>query len=352
MLQVPMDLDEPRGTEPAELAKLLNDIRGVFDRFMVVSDEAKDMLALWVAHTYVFREFDVTPYLAIMSPTKRSGKTNLLTILEYLCDDAHTIVHTSTPALYEQADMQSTLLFDEQDMNKLTKIQQGVLHSGYKAGGSVTIMRNRKPRRINTYCPKAFASIGRPLSSTMLDRSIQVHIVRKRPQDQVERLRTPTLMQLAEDLEDRLTNYRAEFLMPEHDPQLPDALNDREYELWLPLFVIAEQAGAEWAKRCHAACLALTEINRNEETDETVLLLADIRTAFGGKNKLFSEDLLTHLRNLDESQYSGPATQSKKALAGALQPFGITPTQIRIGSRTKRGYTRQQFDDAFERFLP
>ena len=305
------DHDEPQGIEPEELTKLLDDVRDLIARYIVVDDEAIDMLALWVAHTYVFHEFDVTPYLAITSPTKRSGKTNLLTILEAICADAFTVVHTSTAALYRQIEAkQPTLLFDEMDMAKLTKAQQGILHSGYKKGATVTVANGRGGvRRLKVYCPKAFASIGRPLSSTMIDRSIQVFMARKRPQDVVERMSTRKLNALAEELEliDRLTNYRAEFVIPEVDPEMPDELNDREFELWLPLFVIAEQAGEEWARRCWSACLKLTEINRQEEVDETVLLLRDIQTAFGGKTKLFSEDLLSLLQGLDDPQYDGLA---------------------------------------------
>jgi hypothetical protein len=60
--------EEPRGVDAADLAGLLDDVRAVLRRFIVLTDEQLDTLSLWVAHTYVFREFDVTPYLAVMSP--------------------------------------------------------------------------------------------------------------------------------------------------------------------------------------------------------------------------------------------------------------------------------------------
>jgi hypothetical protein len=90
-------------------------------------------------------------------------------------------------------------------------------------------------------------------------------------------------------------------------------------ELWLPLFTIATQA-AGWDTRCWNAAVQLTTACRQEESDDSVLLLADIRTAFGGRNKLFGEELLKLVRNLEDLQYAGRATQSAKALANALAP--------------------------------
>jgi hypothetical protein len=55
--------------------------------------------------------------------------------------------------------------------------------------------------------------------------------------------------------------------------------------------------------------------------------------------------------NLEEPQYDGPATGSKKALATVLAPFQIQPKEIRIGTKTKRGYRRSDFADAFRRYL-
>ena len=127
-------------------------------------------------------------------------------------------------------------------------------------------------------------------------------------------------------------------------------MNDRERELWLPLFTIAIQA-AGWDTRCWNAAVQLTAGSRQEEPDDSVLLLADIRTAFGARNKLFSEELLKLVRNLEDLQYAGRATQSAKALANALAPHRIFPRQLRIGQETKKGYLRADFADAFTRYL-
>jgi hypothetical protein len=344
--------DTPQGVAADDLAGLLDDIRDVLQRFIVLRDEQLDTLPLWVAHTYIYREFDVTPYLAIMSPTMRSGKTNLLTVLEKVCYEPLVIVHMSTAALYQTIDqLKPTLLFDELDMQKMSKVYRGILNSGYKRGGSVSISEGRRPRRLNVYCPKAFASIGRALSATLSDRSIEIHMRRKTRDEKVDDFSIRELTRATEGLEDRLNNFRADFILSDANPAMPESLNSRERELWLPLFHIAAQAGDDWATRAQKACEVLTTETHREEVDDSVLLLADIRAAFGGQNRMFSEDLLKRLRNLEERQYDGPATESLKGLANTLAPFRIRPRQTRIGTDSKKGYHRVDFGDAFRRYL-
>jgi hypothetical protein len=344
--------DGTEGVDSAELAQLLSDVRDVLGRFIVMKDEQLDTVALWTAHTYVFREFFVTPYLAVMSPTKQSGKTNLLTILEALCYEPLVIVHSSTAALYNSIDqLRPTMLFDEQDMAKLSKTYQGILHSGYKQGAHVIVQQRGKPTRLNVYCPKVFASIGRVLSSTLMDRVIQIHMVRKTKADTVEELDLESLARATEGLPDRLANFRADFLRASDGPEMPETLTSRERELWRPLFHIASQADG-WSSRVWDACVQLSGEAHNEEVDPSVLMLADIRTAFAANKRLFSTELVKRMVNLDDPQYEGPATQSQKHLANALAPYRIRPHQIRMGRETKKGYDLTDFAEAFRIYLP
>jgi hypothetical protein len=241
----------------------------------------------------------------------RSGKTNLLTVLEKLVHEPLIVVHMSTAALYRSIDqLTPTLLFDELDMQKMSKVYQGILNAGYKTGAHVMMSENGKPKRLSIYNPKAFASIGRALSRTLSDRSIEIHMRRKRRDEAVEEFSIRELMRATDGYEDRLANFRADFIAPDVNPEMPEVLNHRERELWLPLFSIAAQAGDGWATRAWNAAVALTTESRSEEVDDSLLLLADVRTAFAGLNKLFSEELLNRIRNLEDAQYDGAAIQS------------------------------------------
>src|SRR5262245_27526888 len=65
-------------------AALLTSIAGQIQRFVVVINEQAHALALWVVHTHAIKAAEYTPYLAITSAAKRSGKTTLLEVLALL----------------------------------------------------------------------------------------------------------------------------------------------------------------------------------------------------------------------------------------------------------------------------
>jgi chloramphenicol 3-O-phosphotransferase len=66
-------------------AELLDDIVKFMRRFIVATDEQLTAAALWIVHTHAFAAAEMTPYLYITSPEKRSGKTRLLKLLQLLC---------------------------------------------------------------------------------------------------------------------------------------------------------------------------------------------------------------------------------------------------------------------------
>ena len=67
-------------------------LAAVLDRIVVFvawylwtqSDHQLSAIALWVVHTFLIDEFDVTPYLEISAPEKRCGKTRLLELLDQI----------------------------------------------------------------------------------------------------------------------------------------------------------------------------------------------------------------------------------------------------------------------------
>ena len=72
------------GHPGSDLAAVLDQIVEFVRRFVVLSDVQADAIALWVAHTHAVDAADATPYIAITSAEKRSGKTRLLEVLELL----------------------------------------------------------------------------------------------------------------------------------------------------------------------------------------------------------------------------------------------------------------------------
>jgi hypothetical protein len=111
-----------RGTGPtkvpavADLSELLDELAGFVRRFVVMSGAQADAIALWVVHTHTFDAAEATPYLAITSAEKRSGKTRLLEALELLVARPWLTGRASAAVLPRKVDAERpTLLLDESD---------------------------------------------------------------------------------------------------------------------------------------------------------------------------------------------------------------------------------------------
>jgi Protein of unknown function (DUF3631) len=231
---------------------LLDDLRAFVRRFVVLTEAQADAITLWIAHTHVFDVFGITPYLAVTSAEKRSGKTRLLEVLELLIREALPTANISDAALFRVIDKrQPTLLVDEVDAlfsNKSPREElRGILNAGYRRGAVVHRMggsNNTSLHTFSVYCPKAFAGIGNCLPDTIADRSIPISLKRRTRAESVERFRLRDVEGEGHALRDRLTDW----LEPQRDhlhasrPTLPDELDDRAQDVWEPLLAIADLA--------------------------------------------------------------------------------------------------------------
>ena len=117
---VPIDISshvQSPTSEVAALAQTLDDTVEYLERFIKFPMvEQAYVVALWVAHTYVFKAWEYTPYLHILSPEKNCGKTNLLKLLQYVCANPLKFESSSTSAFFHKVDeLHPTLLWDECD---------------------------------------------------------------------------------------------------------------------------------------------------------------------------------------------------------------------------------------------
>jgi putative DNA primase/helicase len=144
-------------------------------------------------------------------------------------------------------------------------------------------------------------------------------------------------------------------------PDLPEALTDRQQDIWEPLLSVADLAGDEWSRR---ARLGAVEIyGEDKELSEGALLLAHIRAALDGHDQITTKDLLEYLVKQDDAQWAiwwgkaltegntrGPAAR----LAKLLKPYGIRSKDIWLEEEKKstKGFEPSQFEDAWARYLP
>lgn len=351
--------------DPVGGAELLSAISNTIRRHVVLAPPTADALALWVAHTWVYELFQHTPRLSISSPERRCGKSTLLDVLRMLVCNPLKADSITASAVFRvvEATPRLTLLIDETDsFLRENEELRGVLNSGFERSGEVIRVAERggefQPVRFNTFAPVALAGIG-ALPSTLEDRSIPVALERKTATETVVRLRTPGAREALGDIARQLARWSEDRgpNLPD-DPPIPDALNDREGDICVPLLSIADDASGEWPARARNALLTLFGRRRAIEgnAEAGALLLADIKVLFDGLSvkQLASAKIVKELGNMEERPWAEwrqgrPMTASQ--LAKALAPFGIRPSTIRIRNDTAKGYSRQAFEESWVRYL-
>ena len=189
--------------ESVDGAALLDDIRKIFERYVILPAGAAVMLALWILHTYTLDANEQTPYVAITSPEMRCGKSRVLQIMRTLASRTLSAANITAAAVYRTIEAyKPTLLIDEADsFLRENEELRGVLNSGFERNGSVirNVGDNHEPRQFATWCAKAIAKIGK-LTGTLHDRSIEIAMRRKKAEEKVERLRESRLMRTNEEL--------------------------------------------------------------------------------------------------------------------------------------------------------
>jgi hypothetical protein len=366
--------------EAQPLADLLSAVVAFVCRFVVLTREQADTVALWVIHTHTFGEEypDTTPYLGVTSAEKRSGKTLLLEVLELLVRAPLMAANISDAALFRAVqELKPTLFWDEIDAifgpkSRGREDLRGLLNAGYRRGAVAYRMGGANMTTLTAYavfCAKAFAGIGRSLPETTADRTITLAMTRKMRGEGVERFRrravSAAAVPLKEALEASVPGFLAE--IQKQQPELPNELDDRAQDIWEPLLAIADVAGEGWPERARAAAKALSAGEGREDESRRVQLLAAIKEIFEAKetDRLSTHDLIWELSRDAEAPWAewwddrdpkGPGKPERSAaqkLAAMLRPFGIRSRSIRLSETdTPKGFLYEQFEDAFSRYLP
>src|SRR5262249_44337474 len=128
-------------SEQVDGGALLDALRAHFKRYVVLPEHADIALALWTLNTWILESFDIVPYLSITSPTRRCGKTVLMTLLYWLCRRGKKSDSMSKAAIYRSVDSEKpTLVLDEVGWVLDSKDErQGVLCGGFERNGFVEV---------------------------------------------------------------------------------------------------------------------------------------------------------------------------------------------------------------------
>jgi hypothetical protein len=348
-------------TPVPDLAEILADVMSEARRYVVFASDAQAVaVALWIAHAHAIEAADVTAYLDISSPAKRSGKTRLLEFLELVVPRPLRTANISDAALFRIIDeARPVILLDEADAIFGPKSDRedlrALLNAGYRRGSEVVRCeangRAQVVRRFDAFAAKAIAAIG-DLPETVADRSVPIRLQRRAPGESVERFRYREASAAAEPIRSRLAAWAANAVdaLREARPELPDVLNDRAQDGWEPLLAIADAAGDVWPNVAREAAATLHV--DTDDWDRSAAILRDLHVVFdaAGGDRLSSADAVAALNGLEESPWGGWPLQAR-GLARLLRPYGVHSTKIRIGEATMRGYLRADLDGAWSRYL-
>ena len=293
--------------EPVDGAALLTELSDAIGGYVSMDPHQRDATALWTVFAHAHDLCDYAPPLIVKSPTKRCGKTRLQETLSRLVprpQPTSGITAASFSRIIEKH--HPTLLIDEYDAQaagdkEMAESLRGQLNSSFNKRSAVVLKSVPLPgggwdtRQFSTWAPTCVAGIGKQ-SDTVEDRSVVIRLERKPRDVKVSRLRGKDGGELAV-LARKIARFVAdnEHAIRNAEPEVPDALNDRQQDAWTPLFAIADVAGGDWPERARAAAKALCQIAAEEdvEADIKTVLLADIRDIFA---RLYPTDHAAHER--------------------------------------------------------
>jgi hypothetical protein len=355
---LPVPVDDP--------VELLSEVEACLRKYCVLpSEHAYVAVTLWIATTHVLRAFDYAPRLVVRSAEKRSGKSRLVEVAAGLVHHPLRTVNASVAYIFRSLDRPDppTILLDEADALFSTKIKaeqnedlRGLLNAGHQRG--LTYGRcdgpNRTPKDFPTFSMALVAGIGN-MPDTIEDRAIVLDMRRRKESELLSSFRQRRDGPNLADLKDRLDEWGqgALALLEGSEPTMPPGVDDRAADTWEPLLAVADCVGGDWPHRAREAAshFVLEAAEEDEARSQGLQLLADIRDVFdeSGEPFLGSQDVIDRLDRIDGAPWFDMNLSSSK-LGKLLSRYGIKTGHST--DKTKRGYRREDFLDAWERYVP
>lgn len=338
------------------------------------------VIALWIMHTWIAPAMYTTPRLVFSSPEKRSGKTRAQEVAALLCPNAVNTINVSPAYLFrklqpEEGEQLPTIFIDEADAlfagkpSESTESVRAILNAGYKRGNTVGRAEIKKngveTHDYPVFAPVCLAGIGQ-LPDTIEDRAIIIHMKRRKPGTTLKPYRDRFATAEAEPIRSQLEAWATDQLeilqawTNEDYPSMPDSIQDRDADVWEPLFIAASLIGGKCSDALARIAPAIVGEQHCEPQSLGEKLLYDIRRVFDatGQASIFSMNLQSELSKLEESSWAtlGDKGIDTRFITKTLKPYEIghhgSPYTVKINGVTARGYSRVDFEDAWARYLP
>ena len=357
-------------TNPHEC--VLDDVEQFLARFVVYpSEHERRAHVLWIAHCWFMECWESTPRIAFLSPEPGSGKSRALEVTEPLVPRAVHAVNTSPAYLFRKVSDDEgppTILYDEIDTVFGPKAKdnediRGMLNAGHRKGATAgrCVVRGKRveTEELPAYCAVALAGLD-DLPDTIMTRSVVVRMRRRAPTEKVEpwrlRINAPEAAALKERLAAWSESVADDLITAMVWPVMPEGIEDRDADVWEALLAVADLAGGRWPAEARTSAVFLVTASRDKAHSIGVQLLADIRTVFDlvGDDKMGTDQLVKELCAMDEAPWRAirkGEPLDARGLAVRLGKYGVGSKPQRHGETVFKGYSRTQFEDAWNRYL-
>jgi hypothetical protein len=368
---------------------MINEIETYLRSYLSFSDNRYHLpLSLFALLEHCWEEcFDEVPYLSITSVVPGTAKTRVAEILKSLAPEGKATLESAITlaALYTEIEERKTVMLDEAEFlyNPRTEFRP-VVNGGYRRGQYVTRKIGGTNVKFNIFCPKVFCTIGDVFES-LRERCILVTMTKIREDGNRKEWDKATVEAEGSEIAQRISDAirgKIEHIKDAYhqyhqkDPKLSFLPDDREVEIWKPLFALCQVFAPSRIPELIRSAVDISalktmpirshtdladEKRRAQELQYAEKLLCDAIAVMKGHEKMASSELIQRLRALDTSpwrSYRGTGISDDAAgfmlLASLLSRFGVGPKPIRVKPKsepnsTVRGYTRQDLMAGAER---
>ncbi len=328
-------------------------------------DQIYDLLTVWAMGTYVFTLFRHFPYIHIQAD-KNSGKTQLMEVLRPICFNGKSYVNPTGAVIFRDAECNLPTMFIDEAERLGSRNSQGplmeLLNTGFQKGATVSRIAPAGKGGFVTfsvYCPKMFAGIN-DMNEVLQSRSIDVMMTRKLPNEIVATYRfdsSTTKQQI--DIKENMYLFglqSASIIKRTYDtkldaiPQLA-ALENRQHDIWSPLFVISSIIDFENkntkisdALSVLASAQATLQLAKDEQENPSARLLLFLDEVLNRVKYFKKKDAIIEYRTEEifNEFMKDPdwkrTVPTKNKLTSELRKVGIDTKNEAVNNKTERCY--------------
>jgi hypothetical protein len=345
-----------------DLGMTLDQVELNLIREVIMGEAERVATALWIAQTYIYTGFKLTPRLFITSGDPECGKSTLLARISEMSNGGMyltgaTISHLGRVRTEKGENLTITLdqLDNAFDLNATTtgpmidRLIAGA-DRGAKIGFSEKINGRWTPVEGEISYPMALAKIGALPSAALRSRCIVIQMHPATPAE-ARQLSTHSKGRSDENIRALLAKVMGPLAseLATAKPSMPAKLINRGADKWRPLLAIAEEAGGDWPKRALAAAEEL-ESYETERPPHVVLLRKVMAITKDWPHEvIFSEELDRELDRADPSERTEIARAKHRARL--LDVVGLKAERHWRDGKQLRGYRIADIRRADEQYI-